>query len=435
MTRSRPFCDGIRRRDFLRIGAVGAFGFEAALPSILQQQQALAEEVASGSAKDVSVIYLFLLGGLSTIDTFDMKPDAPANIRGEFDLIKTNVPGIEVCEHLPLCAQHADKFSLIRSFNHGNSGHGPADKFMLSGYLQKPMPSFGSVVASEFGRGGGSVPPYVVLPKMHDAAGPDFLGSRAAPFLIAADPSAPAFSVPDLVPPLDIDARRLTDRKGLLGDIDRFQRRVEQSSKAGTFGQFREKAFSMMTSTEAKKAFDIQAEPEKLRREYGIHTLGQSCLMARRMVQAGVRYVMINHNNWDTHENNFGDLKTQLLPQLDQGLSTLLRDLSERGMLERTLVVVSGEFGRTPKINGNAGRDHWGPVFTLTLAGGGIQGGRVVGTSDKWAEQPKDNPKGPRDFAATLYHCLGIDPHKMVRAVDGRPIELLSDYKLIEELL
>ena len=434
MKHNRRFCDGIKRRDFLRVGATGALAASASLPSFLQQAAFAAQPAGDNQTDDVSVIYIFLLGGLSTIDTFDMKPDAPPEIRGEFSPIRTNVPGIEVCEHLPLCAKHADKFSLVRSFRHGNSGHGSADKYMLTGYLNQTRPSFGSVLAHDQGSRG-SVPPYVVMPAMHAAAGSAFLGSAAAPFLIDADPSFPGFSVPDLAPPLDIDAKRLADRRHVLGVVDRFSNHVEARGKAGSFNKFRERAFTLMTSPQAKRAFDIQSESESVRQAYGINTLGQSCLMARRLVQSGVRYVMINHNNWDTHENNFGDLKTNLLPHLDKALAELLRDLADRGMLDKTMVVVTGEFGRTPKINGNAGRDHWGPCFTLGLAGGGIQGGRVVGSSDKWAAKPKDNPIGPQDFAATMYHLLGVDTRKLVYTRDKRPVKLLGEGRKIHELL
>jgi len=431
---TRPFCDGIRRRDFIRVGAAGAFGFGATLPSMLERQAGAAGIGDKAAPGDVSVIYIFLLGGLSTIDTFDMKPHAPSEIRGEFSRIQTNVPGIEVCEHLPETAQHADKFSLVRSFAHGNSGHGAGDKYMLTGYLNQDRPAFGSVAVQEFG-GRGSVPPYVVMPAMHASAGPSFLGSAAAPFLIDADPSFPGFSVPDLAPPLDIDAGRLADRRSVLATVDRFRRRVDSQGEAGAYSKFRERAFTLMTSPEAKKAFDIQSESDSARQAYGINTMGQSCLLARRLVQCGVRYVMINHNNWDTHENNFGDLRTNLLPHLDKALAELLRDLTDRGMLEKTLVVVSGEFGRTPKINGNAGRDHWGNCFTLTLAGGGIQGGRVVGTSDKWAAKPDQNPIGPRDFAATMFHLLGVDSEKLVYTLDKRPVKLLDEGRVIRELI
>ena len=438
MTSTRPICGGIGRREFLRVGSLGAFGFGLTLTDLLGLEALSAKEAdspnATDSRRDLSVIYLFLAGGLSTIDTFDMKPDAPTEIRGEFKPIPTNVPGIHYCEHLPRLARHADKLSLIRSLAHGDSNHGSADKYMLTGYLRQERPSFGSVVAHEFGRRG-SVPPYVVFPRMHAAAGPAFLGSKSAPFIIDADPSSPGFSVPDLAPPLDVDGRRLGDRRHLLRQVDRFHQMIDKESRAGTFSRFRERAFQLMTSRRAKDAFNLQAEPEKLRAEYGTHTLGQSCLLARRLVEAGVRYTMITHNNWDTHENNFGDLKDNLLPQLDQGLTALLRDLSDRGRLETTLVIVTGEFGRTPKINNLAGRDHWGNCFTVALAGGGVQGGRVVGASDEWAMEPAEAPVGPFDFATTLYHLLGIDPDKLVYTMDRRPVKLVDKGRILRELL
>ncbi len=432
MNALRPFCDGMRRRDFLRVGSASLFGMSMSLPELLAAEAKVAEN--GGASNDVSVIWLFLWGGLSTIDTFDMKPDAPREIRGEFQPIATNVPGLQVCDQLPNCAKIADKYSLVRSFAHGNSSHGPADELLMTGYLQKKRPAFGSVVAHEFGAQG-ELPPYVMLPRMHPSAGPEFLGSNAAPFLIDADPSIPGFSVPDLAPPLDVDSNRLADRRGLLGKVDRYRKHIEKQSAAGAFGEFRDKAFGLMTSDAAKRAFDIQSEPEKMRQRYGMHTMGQSLLMARRLVASGVRYVMVAHNNWDTHENNFGDLKQNLLPHFDEAFPTLINDLDDRGMLEKTLVIVTGEFGRTPRINNNAGRDHWGPCFTILFAGGGVQGGRVIGASDSWAAKPATAPYGPHDFGKTIYQLLGIDSEKLVYTPDGRPVKLLDEGRVMQELL
>ena len=437
MSNERRYHDALRRRDVLRVGSLGAFGFGLNLPQMLSLETAHADAKLPGPRREVSVIYLFLAGGLSTIDTFDMKPDAPTEVRGEFDSISTTVPGIRYCEHLPRLARHATKLSLIRSFVHGNNGHGEADKYMLTGYLREERPSFGSII-SEAGHaqpGGRNVPPYVVFPRMHPAAGPAFLGSTHAPFFIDADPSDPGFAVPDLIPPLEVDSTRLADRTRLLHQVDRLHRHVDRRSQAASFAKFRERAFRLMTSSEAKSAFDIQAETESVRTAYGSHTLGQSCLLARRLVQAGVRYTMITHNNWDTHENNFGALKTNLLPQLDQGVSALLGDLEDRGLLDSTLVVITGEFGRTPKINKNAGRDHWGNCFTVALAGGGVQGGRIHGESDKWTNAPTKDPVRPLDFAATMFHILGLDPRRVVHALDGRPMHLLDEGRIIRELL
>src|SRR5947209_6163245 len=432
-----PFCDGVTRRDALRVGTAALFGSALGLPRVL----------AAKPEKDVSLIFVFLHGGLSTIDTFDMKPDAPAEFRGEFTLTKSKVPGMDMCDLLPKVGRQADKFSLVRSFRHHNSDHGPADHYILTGYFPQAgfnptlspnnqKPCVGSVVSRKLGPKG-SVPAYVALPKLHPSGGPAYLGASHAPFVIDADPNAPNFSVPDLVPPPAIAANRLDDRRQLLERVDRFHRAAEgrANKAAGAVGTFRDKAFDLMTSPAAKKAFDIHAEPAKVRDEYGRHTLGQSCLMARRLVEAGVRCVTIDHSNWDTHDGNFATLRDPLLPMFDAGISTLFRDLSDRGLLDSTLVVVTGEFGRTPRINKNAGRDHWGPAFTVLLGGGGLKGGRVVGKSDARAERPAGDPYGPEDLFFTLFAQLGINPRDEFHTPDGRPVALVNGGKLIAGLV
>jgi uncharacterized protein (DUF1501 family) len=435
------FCDGVTRRDVLRLGAASVFGLGLTLPELLSRR------ARAASPRDVSLIYLFLHGGLSTIDTWDPKPDAPVEFRGEFKPIATKVSGIRIGEHLPRVARQIDKFALIRSFRHHNSDHGPADHYMFTGYFPqagfnpglKPnnqRPAHGSIIARKLGPRG-SVPPYVCLPKQHPSTGPAYLGASAAPFVIDADPSAPDFAVPDVVPPPVLAASRLEARKNLLAQLDRFQRaaEVQANRDAQAVSVFQQKAFELMTSPQAKKAFDIHAEDDKLRDEYGRTTLGQSCLMARRLVQAGVRCVTIDHSNWDTHDANFATLKRQLLPALDAGLSTLFRDLADRGMLDSTLVLITGEFGRTPRINQNAGRDHWGPAFTVALGGGGIQGGRVLGASDARAERPATEPFGPEDLSATLYHLLGIDPKEEFLTPEGRPVAIVNNGRVIRDLI
>lgn len=436
MTRRKNYCDGLQRRDFLRLGAASLFGMGIGLP-----------QLAAAETSDTSLIFVFLHGGLSTIDTFDLKPDAPAEFRGEFQPIATKVPGIQIGEHMPRTAGQMDKFSLIRSFRHHNSDHGPADHFIHTGYFPqagfnpnlKPnnqQPAHGAVIARKLGPRG-TVPPYVCLPKMHPSAGPAYLGVAAAPFVIDADPNAPNFAVPDLLPPPVLAADRLDARRQLLGQLDRYQETEEARAnrEAQAVEVFRRKAFELMTSPAAKKAFDIHAEPDKLRDEYGRNSLGQSCLMARRLVEAGVRCVSIDHSNWDTHDDNFATLKRELLPALDAAMSTLFRDLAERGQLGKTLVVVTGEFGRTPRVNKNAGRDHWGPGFTVMLGGGGIQGGRVIGRSDARAEKPAIEPHGPEDLAATMYHLLGINPEDEFHTPEGRPVKIVNNGKVIDKLL
>ena len=442
----RHFCDGFSRRDALRIGVASAPGFGLTLSSLLQGQAAAAES-ANSSRDNVSLIILFLKGGLSTIDTLDMKPQAPVEFRGDFDPIATNVPGIEICSHLPRLARHADKFALLRSFTHANSDHGPADHWMLTGYAPragfnpnlKPnnqYPSLGSIVSRSLGPRG-SVPPYVCLPRMHSSCGPAYLGPTASPFVVEADPNAPDFTVPDLLPPLTVDANRLDSRRELLQTVDRFTRSNEAkaNSAALTTSTFRDKAFNLMVSPQTKAAFDIAAEPDALRREYGRHSLGQSCLMARRLVEAGVRCVTIDHTNWDTHYDNFNVLKNDLLPHLDSGLTTLLRDLHDRGMNERTMLVVMGEFGRTPRVNKDAGRDHWGPSNCILLSGGGVRGGTVVGETNARGEKPVGDTTGPADLAATMFDSLGINPELEFHTPEGRPVKVTNNGRVIRELL
>jgi uncharacterized protein (DUF1501 family) len=443
------FCDGAIRRDFLGLGIASLFSMGLTLPGLLQTR-AIAQAATAGGeppARDVSLIFIFLHGGLSTIDTWDLKPDAPAEYRGEFKPITTNVPGISIGEHMPRLAGQMDKVSLIRSFRHGNSSHGHADHYMLTGYHptaafnpnltpNNQWPAHGSIVAKKLGPRG-SVPPYVCLPKMHPSTGPAYLDAGAAPFVIDADPNAPDFSVPNVMPPPALELARLDSRRALLNRIDRFQRTAEAAASrdARTVNAFRAKAFDLMTSASAKAAFDIHAEPDVLRDEYGRNSLGQGCLMARRLVEAGVRCVTIDHSNWDTHADNFGTLKNSLLPALDAAMATLFRDLYARGLLDQTLVVVSGEFGRTPRINKDAGRDHWGPAFTVALGGGGIKGGVVVGRTDARAEKPAEDPHGPEDLAATIYRCLGIDPDDEFLTPEGRPVKIVNNGHVISQLI
>jgi hypothetical protein len=435
------FCDGLTRRDALRLGTAGLFGAGLSLP------QLLAAESAKATAPAKALIFVFLHGGLSTMDTFDLKPDAPPEFRGEFKPIDTNVKGVQVCEHLPKVAQVMDKVSLIRSFRHHNSDHGAADHYMLTGYFPQAgfnpnlnpnnqRPAHGSIIARKLGPRG-SVPPYVCLPKIHPSFGSAYLGASAAPFGVDGDPNAPNFTVPDVLPPINIAADRLNDRRRLLTEMDQLEKsgEVKANRHAETVDVFQKKAFELMTSPAAKKAFDIQSESSKLRDAYGRHSLGQSCLMARRLVEAGVRCVSVDHSNWDTHDNNFSTLKNGLLPSLDSAMSTLFRDLADRGMLDSTLVVITGEFGRTPRINKNAGRDHWGPSFTVILGGGGVKGARVIGKSDARAERPASDPFGPEDLAATMYQLLGIDPKEEFHTPDGRPVAIVNNGKVIHDLL
>ena len=435
------FCNRLTRRDALRLGTASIFGSAIGLSDLVRAGE------DPLNRNDLSLIYVFLHGGQSHLDTFDLKPDAPAEFRGEFKPIKTKIPGLLMSEHLPKMAAQLDKYSIIRSFRHHNSDHGPADHYMLTGYFpaagfnsnlspNNQRPTAGSIVSKSLGSRG-SVPAYVALPKMHPSGGPAYLGASHAPFVIEADPSSPNFSVPDLVPPPVIAANRMNDRRKLLENVDKYHKalEVQANSNAKTISTFRSRAFDLMTSQEAKKAFDIHSEPEKLRDEYGRHTLGQSCLMARRLTEAGVRCVTIDHSNWDTHDGNFEVLKKTLLPVYDTAISTLFRDLADRGRLDKTLVVVTGEFGRTPRINKNAGRDHWGSAFSVVVGGGGIKPGIVVGKTDARAEKPSSDPYGPEDLFATMLNSLGINPKGEFHMPDGRPVGIVNNGRIISELV
>ena len=442
---NQRFCDGIRRRDMLRFGAAGAFGMGITLPSLLEHEARLK---ANGvETKDTSLIIVFLQGGLSTIDTWDMKPEAPAEFRGDFSPISTVLPGVQISEHLPKISKVHDKFSLVRSFGHANSNHGQADHFMLTGYPHGPgfngglkpnnqKPCVGAVIGKELGPRGG-VPPYVCLPRMHNSAGSSYLGSSATPFVVGADPNAPDFKVPDLAPPVAVQSRRLNDRRALLKTINRYEQStvIQANQGARAMRTFQEKAFELMTSDATKAAFDINSEPDAVRERYGRNMLGQSCLMARRLIEAGVRCAFVNHIDWDTHYNNFHVLKNELLPKLDAAMSSLLTDLDERGMLDSTMVLVTGEFGRTPRINKDAGRDHWGPSCAIAMAGGGVQGGRIIGASNERAERPATAPYGPADLMATIYHGMGIDPEREFLTPEGRPVPIVPGTgRVISEL-
>jgi uncharacterized protein (DUF1501 family) len=442
---NRPFCDGVSRRDFVRLGTASLFGMSFTLPDLLAAQARASEQ--GQPTRDVSLIFLFLHGGLSTIDTFDLKPDAPAEFRGEFRPIDTNVPGTRVCEHLPRMARQMDKVSLIRSFRHHNSDHGAADHYILTGYFPQAgfnpslspnnqRPAHGSIIARKLGPRAG-VPPYICLPRMHPSSGSAYLGPTYAPFVIDADPNAPDFAVPDIVPPPSLAANRLENRQALLRQLDRYRQTTEvrANHQAQAVGEYQREAFNLMSSPTARRAFDIAAERNNLRDEYGRNSLGQSCLMARRLVEAGVRCVTIDHSNWDTHDNNLSTLRQQLLPPLDAAVSALFRDLADRSLLASTLVVVTGEFGRTPRINNNAGRDHWGPAFTVLVGGGGTHGGRIIGASDRRAERPAGNPHGPENLAATIYHQLGVNPAEEFYTAEGRPVPIVNNGRVIQELL
>ena len=388
---------------------------------------------------------IWLQGGISHIDSFDPKPAAPQEIRGEFAAIATNVPGIMLCEPLPKLAQHQDKYSILRSWNPKNGSHGVADAYVMTGHPFNPAltyPAYGAVVARELGDRK-SMPPYVQLGNAIDkkfgggAAG--FLGDQFNPFILPGDASNPNFTVRDVVLPGGVDRNRFQYRMKVLHAVDTWQKRMESAAAAAApvqaAGTFYEKAYNLVTAPGAKKAFDIHSEDPRLRDRYGRNSLGQGCLLARRLIEGGVRFVTVTDGGWDTHQDNFKAMKTRLLPRLDAAVSGLVQDLSDRGMLEQTLVMVLSDFGRTPKVNPSAGRDHWSTAGVALLAGGGLHAGVAVGQTDALAEQPTEAPYYTEDIAATAYHCLGIPLDTTHQTPDGRPVQVNYDGRLIRELI
>jgi hypothetical protein len=445
---SRLDCRGVSRREFLRVGGLSALGLS--LSSFLRLQAAA--EKPAAPKKTINCILLWMQGGPSHHDTLDPKPDAPAEIRGEFATIPTTLPGVRVAEHLPLLAKQTDKFSIIRGHDPKNGSHGVADHLMMSGRpfnASLPFPCYGSVVAKERSRAhspksempkGVEHLPFVQLGRNIDRrfnggiAG--FLGDEFNPFEIGDDPNAASFKVRDLSVANDADRKRLERRYTMLGDLDRFQKQVEEAPQViKARDVFYEKAHSLVTSPAAKKAFAIDQEPEKLRDRYGRTTFGQSCLLARRLVEAGVAFVTVTDGGWDTHQNNFKSLRERKLPVLDRAYSALLQDLHDRGLLDTTLLVWFGDFGRTPKINPSAGRDHWATAGVACMGGGGVKRGEVVGATNALGEFVIDSPVTPQDLAATIYHTLGIPLHTWYRSQDGRPIELVPEGKPVRQLV
>jgi len=428
-------CDGVTRRDVIRIGSLATLGLT--LPDFLR-----ARARAAGAGPDISCILLWLQGGISHIDSFDPKPEAPSEIRGEFGVIDTNVAGIKVCDTLPKLAQHQDKYTILRSLNPRNGSHGVADAYMLSGHMFNPSityPSFGAVVSKEKGDRHG-MPPYVQLGTAIDqrfgggVAG--YLGDQYNPFVLPGDASNPNFSVRDVSLPGGVDRVRFQHRMKVLATVDTWQSEMESgASTLEAADTFYQKAYSLITAPQAKKAFDIGREDPRIRDRYGRHSLGQGCLLARRLIESGVRFVSVTDGGWDTHANNFPALRNGLLPRLDSAVSALLQDLSDRGLLETTMVVTLSDFGRTPKINPSAGRDHWASAGIALLAGGGFKPGAAIGQTNALGEQPTETPYYTEDLAATLYHRLGISLDTMYQTPDGRPVPINYDGRLIRELI
>lgn len=439
-------CDGVTRRDVLRVGGLTALG--TGLGHLLPLRNTAAGAESSGAAR--SCILIWLDGGPSHLETFDLKPDAPAEVRGPLAAIETSVPGIEVCECLPETARRMEHMALVRSMTSPLGEHNFGTHYLMTGWRPTPVleyPAFGAVV-SHLRPAERVLPANIAVPNFRVGGsrltGAGYLPADRRPFSVGGDPAKPGFQVRDLDLYRGVDLQRLDRRREFLRDLDRLSETLDASADAPVDPGF-EQAFRLVTSDEAKRAFDLSDEPLTVRRRYGSKTVGQSALIARRLVERGVPFVTVNQRGWDTHNDLYTRLKegytgakkpVGLIPSLDLAVSALIDDLSERGLLDETLIVVMGEFGRTPKLNTSFGRDHWPRVFSVALAGGGVRGGQVIGSSDSVGEGPWDRPVTPSDLARTVYQLLGIDPDRELRTSDGRPVRLTPPgSQAIRELL
>src|SRR4051812_18669918 len=432
--KAHRFCNGVSRRDFLRVGALAPLGL--GLGNLFAFEKLMGAETAGRAARAKSIILVYLGGGISHHDTFDMKPEAVEEIRGKNKSIPSNVTGLHVCELLPKMAKTMDKVCLVRSGSHENDHHETATNWVLCGRFGSPFgdyPAMGAVVAHETGFSG-MLPPYVAVPKnpsfTWELGKSAFLGGRYESFK-AGDPNQPNYKVQDLSS--DLDEKKAVRREKLLDAVDGLAKKVEGNDQIATYDEFHARAREMVLSSEARTAFAIDREPEKLRDRYGRTTAGQSMLLARRLVESGVRFVTVNYGGWDHHAKIFESLDKKL-PEFDRAVSALVEDMHTRGTFENTLLVVMGEFGRTPKMNKDAGRDHWGQAASLLFAGAGVKPGLVLGKTDKHGAYVTQRPVSPADVAYTILDSLGIDPRKQLTTPDGRPIEILDQGDAVKEL-
>lgn len=419
------------RRSFLQLGTLSAFGCSLS--------QLLKAEHRSGRQPPAcdSVIQIYLPGGIAHQELVDPKPAAPAEYRGEMDSIETSVAGVRFNELMTETAKVADRLCIVRSMTHTEAAHERGTHNMITGYRPSPAivyPSMGSLISHELG-GLSELPPYVCVPELTSAfSGSGYLSSAYGPFTLGGDPARRSFKVRDLALPGGVSETRFEKRKRLLETVDETFVQSESADGIKAMESFYERAYSMLASKEAVEAFNISAESDVVRDRYGRHSAGARMLMARRLIEAGVRFVSLSYGAWDTHTYHFRTTLRQL-PPFDQAFGTLIADLDERGMLEKTMVIVCSEFGRTPMVNAGAGRDHWPRVFSTILAGGGIKRGHIHGASDAIAAEPARNPVSPEDFACTVYRQLGIDPAKELMAPGNRPLEIVDGGTAVDEII
>ena len=432
-------CTGNRlgRRGFLSVGAVGELGIS--LADVLRMEHAKADikNYASREGTAKSIIYIYLPGGAPHQETFDPKPFAPVEYRGPLGSIETSIPGLRLGEMLPHTAKIVDKLAICRSMTHGEAAHERGTHNMFTGYRPSPAlqyPSMGSVVSHEYGPRN-NLPPYVCIPNQpNEFAGTGYLSSSYAGFSLGSDPADKNFRVKDLSLPGGVDGARFEKRRRMLDVVNGYFRVKETSDSLDALDTFYDRAYSLISSQQAREAFDMAKEPDAIKDEYGRNQAGMRMLLARRLVEAGVRFVTLTYGGWDMHENIQNGMKTQA-PALDQGFATLIRDLDRRGLLSSTLVCIGSEFGRTPKINNLAGRDHWPKVFSVVMAGGGIKQGIVYGSSNATASEPEDDPLTVQDWATTIYDRLGIVADKELMSPGDRPIEIVDGGKVRKALI
>ena len=443
-------CDGVMRRDLLRVGGLTAFGL--GLGDLFRMQRAAAtdDQAAPPQPTAKSCILIWLDGGPSHLETFDLKPDAPAEVRGPLNSIATSLPGIRISECLPKTAAMLDRMAIIRSMTSPLGEHNFGTHYLMTGYKPTPVleyPAFGAVLA-QVRTQQNVLPPNIAVPEFRvgggNLTGGGYLPGSTRPFSVGGDPAKPGFRVRDLSFYKGLDLTRLDRRRQFVNALDNFGSQTEKSGNVIGDSDL-ERAYRLLTSPDAKKAFNLSDEPQQVRRRYGNKSIGQCCLLARRLIERGVPFVTVNNRGWDTHTESYTRLKegfagakvpVGLIPSLDLALTGLIQDLSDRRMLDETLIVVMGEFGRTPKLNTAAGRDHWPRVFSALLAGGGVPGGQVIGSSDAVGEGPKDRPVTPADLAATIYTLLGIDPKLELHTDDGRPVRVAPyEAEVISEIV
>jgi len=447
MTIERQTCAGPRgvRRDFLYAGWLAGTGLTLGRMLKLEAAEDQTAGVPAVTAKAKSVIHIYLQGGFAHMDSFDPKPDAPLEYRGILDPIATSVPGIQFSSHMRETAKVADRLTVVRSMTHTEVDHQRGEHSMFTGYRPSPAlvyPSMGSVVSQQYGPRG-AMPPYVVVP----TAGSQYLGSgylsnAFGPFALGADPARSGFTVRDLNHPTGIDNNRFAARRDWKSLVDDHFRNIGQDDAVATMDSFYQKAYALLDSPESKAAFSLNGETEATKELYGMKpwgpiirpSAGARFLIARRLIEAGVRFVTVTYGAWDTHSYHYRGIETQM-PDLDRAFAGLITDLDQRGLLENTLVLITSEFGRTPRINAGGGRDHWPRVFSVVMAGGGVARGRAYGASDSLAAEPADTPLSVEDYAYTIYHLLGIDAGSSLMSPGDRPQRIVTDGHLASGLL